>query len=261
MQTLLLAALFGLTSLLPAQQPGPSARLTFEVATIRPAQPGETDGGIRPLPGGQEYWARNVPIKLIISLMYKVPLRQVIGGPDWVQSDLWDIEAKADHPTNLDDLHVMFRNLLQDRFNLKSHIETRQGPVYALTVDKGGVKMHRDPQGESSGGNYPIDAQGRGKFTGTRVTMTYLSYWLGLILRGDERPVLDQTGLTGTWDFSLEFLPELPPNVSREQLPPDLADKPSLFDALPEQLGLKLQPERGPVEYFVIDHIDRPSPN
>jgi uncharacterized protein (TIGR03435 family) len=258
-----LFGVLGLSSVVPAQQPDvspqPSPRLTFEVATIRLANPDGPDVGIRPLPGGQEYWARDVPVNLIISLLWKLPLRQVDGGPGWVSSDDYDIEAKADQPTTLDNLHIMFRNLLEDRFHLKYHMETRQGPVYALAVDKGGVKMQRDPSGE--GWNYPINNTGRAEFTGKRVTMQYLCYWLGPMLQRDQRTVLDETGLKGTWDFTLKFLPELPPNVARDPLPPDLANRPSLFEALQEQLGLQLKPAQGPVQYFVIDHIDRPSPN
>ncbi len=257
---LLSLAVVGPGGMLSAQQPTPPQRLTFEVATIRPAKP-DRDGGIHPLPGGQEYWARDVPVKLIISLMYKLPMRQIEGGPAWVGSDDYDIDAKAEEPTTIDNLHIMFQNLLADRFNLKYYMETRKGPVYALTVDKAGVKMKRDPNAEGWSGNYPISGTGRANFTGTGVTMKYLCYWLGLRLQRDERQVVDETGLTGTWDFKLSFLPELPPNMSRDQLPPDLANRPSIFEALPEQLGLKLQPGQGPVQYFVIDHIDRPSPN
>jgi uncharacterized protein (TIGR03435 family) len=256
----LLLAMLGLSCEVPAQQADPASRLMFEVATIRPAKPNEPDGGIRPLPGGQEYWARDAPVKLIISLMYKLPMRQIEGGPDWIRTDGYDIEAKADHPTTIDNLHIMFQTLLADRFNLKFHMETRTGPVYALTVDKSGLKMKRDPNGE--GWDYPMNSTGRVEFTGTRVPMKYFAWWLGqFAVQRDERPVVDETGLTGTWDFTLKFLPELPPNVSVDQLPPELANRPSIFEALPEQLGLKLEPAQGPVPYFVIDHIDRPSPN
>jgi uncharacterized protein (TIGR03435 family) len=244
----------------PTQQPGASQRLTFEVATIRLAKP-DSDGGIHPLPGNQEYWARDVPVQLIVSLMWKLPLHQVVGGPGWVSNEGYDVEAKAEQPTTLDNLHIMFQNLLVDRFHLKYHMETRQGPVYALTVDKGGVKMARDAAEEAWSGKYPVEATGRAEFTGKQVTMKYFSYWLGLMLQRDERPVLDETGLKGTWDFTLKFLPELPPNMSRDQLPPDLANLPSIFDALPEQLGLRLRPAQGPVQYLVIDQIDRPTAN
>ena len=76
----------------------------------------------------------------MISLMYKVPMRQIIAGPDWIDTDRFDVEAKADGSHSVDDLHVMFQNLLADRFNLKFHKETREGPVYALTIDKIGAE-------------------------------------------------------------------------------------------------------------------------
>lgn len=258
-RVLLMLGVLGLSCGLTAQQPEASQRQTFEVATIRLAGPNEPDGGIRPLPGGQEYWARDVPVKLIISLMFKLPMRQIEGGPGWINTDDYDIEAKAEAPTSLDNLHIMFQNLLVDRFNLKYHMETRQGPVYVLTVDKAGLKMKQNPGGDAW--DYPILPTGRGEITGKRVPMKYFCWFLGQMLQRDERPVVDETGLKGFWDFRLQFLPDLPSNVSRDQLPPDLASRPSLFDALPEQLGLRLKPAQGPVPYFVIDHIDRPSPN
>jgi uncharacterized protein (TIGR03435 family) len=101
-------------------EPSTSTRLTFEVASIKPSQSGAgAVYGIKPLPGGSGYTAQNVPFKLMMSLMYKVPTRQILGGPDWINTDRFDIEARADHPSNVDDLHVMFQNLLADRFNLR----------------------------------------------------------------------------------------------------------------------------------------------
>ena len=116
-------------------------RLTFDVASIRPSQPDATGGIIKPLAGGHGYTVKNMPVKLMISLMYKVPMHQITGGPAWLATDNYDIEARTDRPYDLDDLHVMFQNLLADRFNLKLHKEIKEGPVYALTVDKSGLKM------------------------------------------------------------------------------------------------------------------------
>jgi uncharacterized protein (TIGR03435 family) len=84
------------------------ARLTFEVSSIKPSKPGGRGGGIKPLPGGQEYKAESVPVKLMISLRYKIPMRQITGGPGWLDTDLFDVDAKADKSYNLDDLHTMF---------------------------------------------------------------------------------------------------------------------------------------------------------
>jgi uncharacterized protein (TIGR03435 family) len=233
-------------------------RLTFEVSSIRPSKPGGRGGGIKALPGGQTYKAENVPVKLIISLMYKVPMRQISGGPQWIDSDLWDIEAKAARSYSLDDLHIMFQHLLEDEFKLKFHKYTKEGPVYALTVDKGGSKMKLNQSPEDF--EIPIKGGGRGgEIAGTRVPMNYFAWWLGQMLQNDQRPVIDKTGLDKFYDFRLAFLPELPPGFDRSQLPPDLLDKPSIFDALKQQLGLKLEPQKGPIEYYVIDTAEKPS--
>ncbi len=234
-------------------------RLTFEVASIKPAKPGGRGGGIKALPGGQEYTATNVPVKLIIGLMYKVPLRQITGGPGWIESDPYDIEAKADHSYNLDDLHTMFQNLLVDEFKLKFHKETKEGPVYVLTVDKGGSKMKANDSPQDF--EIPIQGSRGGVTIGKRVPMQYFCWWLGQILQRDERPVIDRTGLDKNYDFTLAFLPELPPGFNKDNLPPEMLDRPSIFDALKQQLGLKLDAQKGPVEFFVIDSIERPAAN
>ncbi len=252
-------AFLGLISLLPAQGQDKPARLTFDVEVIRPSQPGGRGGGIKPLPGGNGYLVQNFPVKGMISLMYKVPGRQITGGPDWLNSQGYDIEAKADHAYSLDDLHVMFQNLLADRFNLKFHKEVKEGPVYALVLGKSGSKMkiNESPQDFK----IPILPGPDNVFVGTRVPMQYFCFFLGQQHLPEEWPVINKTGLDKNYDFTLSFMPDLPPNIPRENLPPGLLDRPSLLDALQEQLGLKLQPQKGPVEYYIIDHIEKPSEN
>jgi uncharacterized protein (TIGR03435 family) len=253
------AAAIGLAFTPLVQGQDKPARLTFEVASIKPAKPGVREGGgIKALPGGQEYSAKGVPVKLIVSLMYKIPMRQITGGPDWFETDVWDIEAKADHSYNLDDLHVMFQNLLADEFKLKFHKETKEGPVYALMVDKSGSKMKINESEQDF--KIPIGG-GPDGVVGTRVPMQYFCWWLGQVLRNDERPVIDRTGLDKNYDFKLSFAPELPPNFPKENLPPGLLDRPTIFDALKQQLGLKLEPQKGPVEFYVIDHAEKPAAN
>jgi uncharacterized protein (TIGR03435 family) len=244
-------------SLAGGQQTPP--RLTFEVAAIRPAQPGATTGGIKPMPGGNGYLVQNMPVKIMISLMYKVPSRQIIGGPDWLDSDRYDIEAKADGAHNIDDLHVMFQNLLADRFNLKFHKDIKEGPVYVLTVDNSGLKMKVNESQQDY--KIPITPGPDGVWVGKRVPMQHLSWWLGQQMQSDRRPVIDKSGLDKNYDFTLSYAPELPPNFPKDNLPPGLLDRPSLFDAVREQLGLKLEAGKGPVEYYVIDHVEKPSPN
>jgi uncharacterized protein (TIGR03435 family) len=246
-----------LAALLPAQD----KRLRFEVVSIKPAKPGGRGqfNGIKPKPAGQGYDAVGATVRLMISLMYRMPIQHVTGGPGWLDGDLWDVEAKADKSYSLDDLHTMFQNLLADEFKLKFHKEIKEGPVYALTVDKSGPKMkvNDSPQ------NYeiPIGGGRGGIINGTRVPMEYLCYWLGQVLRNDDRQVIDKTGLKGNYDFTLSFMPELPPGFEKANLPPEFLERPSIFDALRAQLGLKLEAQKGPVEYYVIDHVEKPAEN
>ncbi|MGA3237572.1 MAG: M56 family metallopeptidase [Bryobacteraceae bacterium] len=234
------------------------ARLTFEAASVKPSAPGSHAGPIRALPGGDGYTVQDATVKLMISLIYKVPMRQIKAGPGWLEADGYDIEAKADHAHSLYDLHAMFRNLLADRFHLKFHKEIKQGPVYALKVDASGSKMKVDESPERY--DYPIQITG-GKgwlVEGKRISMEYFCWWLGQGLQRDGRPVIDKTGLDKNYDFKLIFAP---PGVPMGNLPAELRGRPSIFNALREQLGLTLQAEQGPVEYFVIDHVEKPAAN
>jgi uncharacterized protein (TIGR03435 family) len=246
-----------------------AARLTFDVATIRLSDPepvrmlngvpsGGRGGGIKALPGGNGYSAQNVSVKLMFALMYKVPMRQISGGPVWMNSDHYDVEARVDGTYSIDDLHTMYQNLLADRFNLKFHIETKEGNVYALMLDTPGSKMkiNTGPQDFK----IPVTFGPEGAI-GTRVPMPYLCWFLGQQLQNTNRPVIDLTGLDKNYDFTLSYLPELPPDVSKDVLPSEVRDRPSLFEAVKQQLGLKLVPQKGPIDYYVIDHIDRPSDN
>jgi uncharacterized protein (TIGR03435 family) len=196
----------------------------------------------------------------MMAVMYRIPERQIEGGPDWFGTERFDVEARADRGGySIDELHTMFKNLLKDRFGLKIHVETRDGPVYILTVDKGGLKMK--DEGADGGLNIPITPHGPGQWVGTKVPMQYLCWFLGQVSPNDMRPVIDETGLKDVYDFNLNFAPELPPGVSPDSLPTDLRGLPVLRDALDEQLGLVLKPAKGPVQYYIVDHLDRPSAN
>ena len=235
-------------------------RLEFEVASIRPAKPGSQGGGIKPLPGGQTYVATNVPVRLIILLMYHLNNSQVSGGPSWLGSDLYDIEAKADGPHSVDELHVMFQHLLEDRFKLQYHKETKILPCYALELEKSGSKLTENHSPESF--DIPIQPLGFGSIQAKHSSMSYFSWFLSQNLN---KPIADQTGLAGFYDFKLNWTPELPPGVAERvaaegrTLPP--ANGPDIFTALREQLGLRLDSQKGPVEVMVIDHVERPSEN
>jgi uncharacterized protein (TIGR03435 family) len=254
----LAVALLVLMSVSLAHSQDKPTRITFEVAAIRPSKRSDLNGGIKALPGGNGYTAENIPVKLMISLMYRIPMRQISGGPDWLNSDRYNIEAKADGPYSIDDLHIMFQNLLADRFNLKFHIETKEGPVYALEVEDSGTKIKVNQSAQDF--RIPMNFAPEG-VVGIRVPMPYFCWWLGQQLQTSGRPVVDHTGLNKNYDFTLTYLPELPPDFSKDNLPPEVRDRPSIFDALKQQLGLKLIPQKGPVDHYVIDHIDRPSDN
>jgi uncharacterized protein (TIGR03435 family) len=249
----------GISLVAAAHAQGKAPRLTFDVASIRLSDQNAQGGGIKPLDGGHGYTAKGIPVKLMISLMYKVPMRQISGGPEWLNSDRYDVEARADGSYSLDDLHIMFQNLLADRFKLTFHKEIKEGNVYALTIDSSGLKLKENDQAEDF--RIPMTPGPMNEWTGIRVPMPYLCWWLGQQLQRDERPVIDKTGLEKKYDFKIAFMPILPPDFPKENIPPELLDKPSIQDALKQQLGLRIDPTRGPVEHFAIDHVERPSEN
>ena len=233
--------------------------LTFEVAAIHPSKPEVNGGGIKPLPNGTGYIVQNMKVKSMMTVIYRIPAGRIQGGPDWFGTAGFDVEAKADRAYGLDELHTMFKNLLADRFGLKFYTETKQGPVYELILDRSGMKMKAD--GDVGNLNIPIIPNGPAEFVGTKVPISYLCWFLGQQMRSDPRPVIDKTGLTQVYDFRLDFMPELPPGVSIDALPPEMQNRPKIQDALREQLGLRLESGKGPVEDYVIDHVEKPSEN
>jgi uncharacterized protein (TIGR03435 family) len=235
-------------------------RPTFEVVSVKPSKPGGRGGAMKVLPGGQEFLAQNFPLRLMIARIHLVPVRQVTGGPDWVDNELWDMQAKTDRPGySREQMLDMLENLLVDEFKLKLRKEPKEGPVFALTIDKSGLKMKRNESPEDF--EIPVQGGPGGITVGKRVAMDRLCFTLGSFLQNDGRPVIDRTGLTGFYDFTLSFLPELPPGFDKDRLPPEMLSRPSLFDAVKSQLGLKLEPTKGPVEYYVVEHIEKPAQN
>jgi len=211
-------------------------------------------------PGGR-FRAVNAPVFWLISSAYGVFQRplfesQIIGAPDWLHSDPYDIVAKAGADIALlkpDEqfrrIPDLLRSLLEERFSLRVHRETRQLPIYALARlrkdDTLGRRMTRsslDCAKESTKCGY----NGlEGHLTGGWITTAMLSTMLS---SATERVVVDRTGLDGRFDVELEWSPDQA-----------ATDKPSIFAAVQEQLGLKLEPDRGPVEVVVIDHVERPT--
>lgn len=237
--------------------------LRFEVASLKPSAGQRPGYGIRPAPGGQRYEAWNCPIKVMIEAAYRVKPEQIIGGPGWLDSDRYDMEAKAEKPSSADELHVMLVNMLVDRLRLKFHHERREMRRYALTVDKSGTKL--TPHPNANAGDLFIDQTVEKilhiKLKATAAPMDYLAFRLSLLM---DLPVVDLTGLQDGYDFTLEYTHDLPPGVPEgtkingEELD---TSGPTIFEAVKQQLGLELTAQKGPVEVIVIDNVERPTGN
>lgn len=230
---------------------------TFEVASVKASAPGGRGGIVRMLPGNQTYIANNVPLRLIMTVAYSVTDRQISGGPDWINTDRWDINAKADRRYTSDELHAMLARLLEDRFQLQVRHEKREMAVYALTVDKGGPKMAEHDPADLDHPPFGPGPGGRGT-SGRNVQMSFFAFMLSRLL---DRNVIDRTGLTKYYDLTLDFVRDVPPQPEAAPGEPQRPDGPSVFTAVREQLGLRLEPAKGPVEFLVIERAERPSQN
>jgi len=238
-----------------AAQPAAKTPLAFEVTSVKPTAPSSTQSrGLRPLPGGQTYVADGFPLRTMILFMFRLTSSQLVGGPGWINTDRWDVQAKAEKPSSIDDLHEMFKTMLVDSFKLKFHREMRTLPTLALVVDQPG-KMKRNDDGEPF--DIPMRSGTPFVWTGSRVPMAYLTWFVSQRL---ERPVIDRTSLPGFYDFTFTFLPELPPGAKMANGDP-IPDLPDIHQALKDQLGLKLESQRGPVEFMVIDQAEKPTEN
>jgi len=186
--------------------------------------------------------------------MYRLTESQVTGGPAWFNTERYDIDARADHPYNLDDLHVMFQNLLADRFKVQFHKEPKELPFYALTVDKSGpkVKLNQTPQDFE----IPFNCSGFAKCRGTRIPMGYFCWTLSGFL---DRPVIDKTGLDKYYDSSCTGR-----RIFRQEFPKSRFRGIGLgrsydLHRFEGATGLKLEALKGPVDIYVIDHAEKPA--
>jgi uncharacterized protein (TIGR03435 family) len=254
-------AAIGLVSWQSAQaQPSPAAptSLKFEVASLKPSPPGGNGGGIRPAPGGERYVASSMTLKALITVAYRLQADQVLGGPAWMDTDIYDMNAKAGKPSSLEELHRMLQDLLTDRFQLRFHHEAKELPVYALMVDKGGPKL-KAHQGQSANDPWIDNAFDQLKMTmhAQFAPMDFFAWRLSMVM---DRHVIDQTRLPGGYDFDLAFTREPPPGALSNGAPVDTST-PTIFDAIRQQLGLRLERQKGSVDMLVIDHAEKPAAN
>jgi uncharacterized protein (TIGR03435 family) len=229
----------------------PPQRLTFEAASIKP-HPEPITYSADPSISGTRVTATASTLLDLITSAYGVRYNQVSGGPGWIKSDHYDVAARAEGEgaLTMNQVRPMLQSLLADRFQLKAHRETREVPMYALVVNKNGPKLKEVPP-DVDGRMGGISATNSSMhMTVSKGTMEQLA--LRLSGNGAGRPVLNKTGLTGYYAYSLDWVNGTPA--------PD-SDTPSLFTAVQEQLGLKLEPINGPTEMLIIDHAERPTGN
>jgi uncharacterized protein (TIGR03435 family) len=269
-------AMLGLASAKIDAQPQDSRATNFapafEVASIRPNEPGRFAPFVRTSfePGG--YSASHTTLLLLIKDAYGIDFNQIVGAPKWSTFERYEIEARMDDATigqlsklNEDERKLahqrMLQALLAERFKLAVHHATKTSSVYSLVISKNGPKLHEARLGEPSGGVGVDYLDGR--------MISHAAPMGGLVERLEAelgRPVVDQTGLTGRYDFTLQVAPwELRALADGEgwidNVPPSVSAGASLMTALQEQLGLKLKSQKAPIEVLVIDHVETPSEN
>jgi uncharacterized protein (TIGR03435 family) len=260
-------ALLAVLLLFPAQE--------FEVASIKPAAPDARGMGVRTTPGGRVN-ITNMTLKEMIVLAYRIQPYQISGGPPWLATAHYDISAKPESAPKDGELQLMLQALLRDRFQLTIQRETRDLPIYALVLARkdgklgpklmeskeGGCATHA-PDGPPVAATLFCGQQSMGPrmLNATAVPIANIVPMLARILG---RTVVDKTGLTGNYDISAEWAQD---ESQLGGLSPEAraaasdTPGPSIFTALQEQLGLKLESQKGPVEVFVVERAEKPSEN
>jgi uncharacterized protein (TIGR03435 family) len=229
------------------QTPAPPA---FEVASIKEHRTLENGGGFFPTPG--HLTVENRSLKNLIESAYRLKTYQLSGWPRWAETERYDITAKAEGNANFTQMMLMIQTLLVNRFQLKFHREPKEYAGYALVVAKGGPKFHE-------GRDLKSDDPRRGtltnpdKFNSAKIDIPYFANYISGILRV---PVLDRTDLKGNYEITLVFTPD-----GAEPVDPTAPSSASLITAVQEQLGLKLESQKIPIEIFVVDHVARPAEN
>jgi len=247
--------------------PPPSANMpsdanpSFEVATIKPGKPGSPGKGLG-LRDPRTFMTINYSVSDLISFAYKVHVRQITGAPAWLEDEKYDIQATPDPPgmPSTRQIEIMVQKLLAERFKLAFHHDKKELSVFALTVGKTGSKLTASTSNLDVPG---LSFRGLGVMNAMNANMSdFTGTMQSLVL---DRPVVDQTGLKGRFDFELKWTADDSqfPGL-KGQLPPprdDVETQPDLFTAIQQQLGLKLEAVKIPVDVLVIDHVEKPSAN
>ncbi|MGA2117651.1 MAG: TIGR03435 family protein [Bryobacteraceae bacterium] len=255
----------------PPTRMAASADPAFEVATIKPSDP--TRPGKIFTVRGRDVVTINTTLNDLITTAFNIHTRQITGGPAWLDSDRYDVTGRPDVPgqPNFAQIKIMLQKLVADRFQLKFHREKKELAVYAIGIAKTGVKISKSAADPNSLPGLFFGGGGVGggvSFNVRNATMAEVANTLqGSVL---DRPVVDQTGLAEKYDFIVKFTPEpgqmagfgrggqpggQPPAADNPDAPPDL------FAAFQQQLGLKIETSKAPVDVLVIDKVEKPSAN
>ncbi|HXE62213.1 MAG TPA: TIGR03435 family protein [Bryobacteraceae bacterium] len=215
---------------------------SFDVASVKPANPNAVGSNTDSDPG--RITMQNVTLKRCIMRAYEVPDIQITGGPKWLDTSRYDIEARAGYAAQYAELNQMLQTLLAERFHLKLHHETRSLQGYAIVIAKDGLKMKPSAPGTRGHTN-----DNPGSVVSTATSISRLALKLSVLLKV---PVVDETGVSGSFDFALHWIPD-------EAADPTAG--PSLFTAIQEQLGLRLEGRKVPTDMLVVDSAEPPSAN
>jgi uncharacterized protein (TIGR03435 family) len=245
----------------PPRPMAANASLTFEVATIKLSNP-DTPGKLFTV-RGRQVLTINTTLNDLIVFAYDLHQKQIAGGPDWAESQKYDVTGQPEAPgiPSIVQLRGMIRQLLTDRFKLAFHRDKREMPVYAIVVGPNGHKLTKNDANPN--GLPGLIFRGLGNLPVSNATMADFAGVLQSAVM--DRPVVDKTGLTGRWDFAIRWTPDesqfgglgvrVPAPTNDANAPP------GIFTAFTEQLGLKLDPTRAPVDVLVIDKVEKPSEN
>jgi uncharacterized protein (TIGR03435 family) len=230
----------------------------FEVATVKPVEADASSGRIFKMDGPHRWIATNFTLKNLIALAYDLNPRTINGGPEWIESQRFNIEATVPgdvRPTRMEQMQ-MLRALLVERFALKFHRVDKEFSIYELTVAKGGAKLKTAAEPDAVAQLVGVVYPGKIEVPAKSVTM---DDFVAMLQRATlDRPTVNKTGLAGKYDFTLDWAPDETQYGGEVPKAPEDAPLPPLFEAIQEQLGLKLTATRGMVSAMVVDAVVKP---